>query len=103
MKVHWLIKYYFVAFVGIFSLVFYIENSEPKVNWSLYPEISESKVKSIILNKNCEELEELYQNEYYAKYKKNFLGFTVRNDKQSKKGLNFLKYIKYHLEKSGCI
>ena len=102
MKIHWLIKYYFVTFICIFSLVYYIENSEPNINWSLYPEISEANVKSIIINKKCEELEELYKNEYYAKYEKNSLGFIVRNDKQSKKGLNFLKYVKYHLEKSDC-
>ena len=102
MKIHWLIKYYFITFIGIFSIVYYIEKSEPNVIWSLYPDISESNIKNIIIDNNCNELEKLYQNEFTKNYKKNNLGFTVRKDKQSKKGLNLLKYLSYHLNKIGC-
>ncbi|PPR25414.1 MAG: hypothetical protein CFH34_01444, partial [Alphaproteobacteria bacterium MarineAlpha9_Bin4] len=31
MKIHWLIKYYFITFITIFSIVYYIEKSEPNV------------------------------------------------------------------------
>ena len=42
MKIHWLVKYYFIAFLCIFLLVYNIENSEPYVKWSLYSKISET-------------------------------------------------------------
>ena len=93
MNIHWLVKYYFIAFIGIFSLAYYIENSEPDVNWSLYPGLAEIEVKNIIKNKNCEELKDLYKNEFDSNYKKNSFGFIIRKDKQSKKGLNLLKYL----------
>ena len=102
MNIHWLVKYYFIAFIVIFSLVYYIENSEPDVNWLLYPRLDEIEVKRIIKNKNCAELKELYKNEFDSKYKKNSFGFIVRKDKQSKKGLNLLKFLEYHLEKNNC-
>ena len=102
MKISWLIKYYLVGFLTIFSLAYYIENSEPNVNWKLYPEISISKVNNIIKQNKCEEIVKLYEDEYYINYEKNYLGFTVRRDKKLKKGLNYLKFLKYHLKKNNC-
>ena len=102
MKVNWLVKYYFVAFTGIFLIVYFIENSEPQVNWSLYPNISENEIKNFVKNKNCVKLQELFANEYNDSYQTNSLGFIKRKDKLSKKGLNLLKYLKYHLELNQC-
>ena len=102
MKINWVIKYYFVAFIGIFLLVYYIENSEPFVNWSLYPEISELKIQRLIKEKNCEELEKIFAKEYETNYKTNSLGFMIRKDKLSVRGLNLLKYLKYHLAETIC-
>ena len=102
MKIHWLIKYYFIAFLCIFLLVYNIENSEPLVKWSLYPEISESDVQSLINAKNCEELKILFTAEYNANYETNSLGFFIRKDKLSIRGLNLLKYLKFHIEDIGC-
>ena len=102
MKIHWLIKYYFVTFICIFSLVYYIENSEPNINWSLYPEISEPKIQRLVKEKNCEELEKIFAKEYETNYKTNSLGFIIRKDKLSIRGLNLLKYLKYHLAETNC-
>ena len=102
MKVNWLVKYYFVAFTGIFLIVYFIENSEPQVNWSLYPNVSENEIKNFVKNKNCVKLQELFTNEYNDSYRTNSLGFIKRKDKLSKKGLNLLKYLKYHLELNKC-
>ena len=70
MRIHWLFKYYFVAFIFIFSIVYYIENSKPYVDWSLYPNISENEFKSLINKKNCIELQKLYKDEYLLNYDK---------------------------------
>ena len=102
MKVNWLVKYYFVAFTGIFLIVYFIENSEPQVNWSLYPNVSENEIKNFVKNKNCIKLQELFTKEYNDNYQTNSLGFIIRKDKLSKKGLNLLKYLKYHLEFIRC-
>ena len=102
MKIHWLIKYYFIGFLIIFSLVYHIENSVSYINWSLYPKISENKLNNIILNKNCNELIKLYKNEYDENYEKNSLGFIIRKEKKLIRGLNLLKYLNYHIEKSDC-
>ena len=103
MQTHWLIKYYFIGFIVIFSFFYHIENSEPDINWSLYPEISETKVNNIILNKECDELVKLYKNEYNENYEKNFLGFIIRKEKKLVRGLNLLKYLNYQLEQSDCL
>ena len=73
MKIHWLVKYYFIVFLCIFLFVYNIENSKPYVKWSLYPKISESAVHSLIEAKNCEELKLLYTEEYNENYETNFL------------------------------
>ena len=102
MKVHWLFKYYFVAFLFIFSVVYYIENSKPYVDWSLYPNISENEFKSLINKENCIELQKLYEDEYLLNYDKNTFGFMIRKDNQSKRGLNLLKLINYHIKDINC-
>ena len=102
MKVQWLIKYYIIGFIAIFSLVYHIESSEPYINWSLYPEISETKVQSLVLNKDCQSLIKLYKNEFNKNYEKNFLGFTLRKDKKLIKGLNLLKYLDFQLNEFRC-
>jgi hypothetical protein len=101
-KVHWLIKYYFIGFIVIFSIAYKIEKSEPYVDWSLYEGISDTKIKNMILNKNCKELLTLYNNEYDENYDKNFLGFIIRKEKKMIRGLNLLKYLSYHLEQNDC-
>ena len=101
-KIHWLIKYYFIGFIVIFLLAYNIEKSEPYINWSLYPDVSEKKIKNIILNKKCSQLAELYKNEYDDNYEKNSLGFVIKKEKKLIRGLNLLKYLDYHLEKSDC-
>ena len=50
----------------------------------------------------CEELKELYTNEYNSKYETNFLGYNKRKDKKSFRGLNLLKYLKYHIKNIKC-
>ena len=102
MRVNWLVKYYFVAFTVIFLIAYFIESSEPYVDWSLYPYVSETEVENFIENKNCAMLQELFTNEYNDNYLKNSLGFIKRKDKLSKRGLNLLKYLKYHLELNQC-
>lgn len=102
MKVHWLIKYYLIGFIVIFSLAYNIEKSEPYINWSLYSGVSENKVKNIIFNKQCNDLVRLYENEYDENYEKNSLGFIIRKEKKLIRGLNLLKYFKYHLERMDC-
>ena len=103
MKIHWLIKYYVVAFIIIFTFVYYIEKTEPDINWSLYQNVSEDEVLKAINQKDCRSLSKLYLDEYNLNYKKNYLGFTIRKDKKSIKGLNLLKYIDFHLKKYNCI
>ena len=102
MKIHWLIKYYLVGFTAIFSFAYYIEKSEPYLNYKLYPEISEIKLTKFIQNKNCDELTKLYKNEIDENYVSNYLGFLVRKDKKKTRGLNLLKYLNFHLEQSNC-
>ena len=102
MKIHWLVKYYFIAFLCIILLVYNIENSEPYVKWSLYPRISETAVSSFIEAKNCEELKLLYTEEYNENYETNSFGFVIRKDKLSIRGLNLLKYLKFYIEEIGC-
>ena len=102
MKANWIIKYYFVAFLGIFSFVYHIENSEPFVNWSLYPEVSMSTVNSYIKTNDCDGLEKIFINELNTNYKVNSLGFFIRNDGRSIRGLNLIKYLKYHIDNMGC-
>tara|TARA_E500000178_G_scaffold310259_1_gene325198 strand:+ start:110 stop:427 length:318 start_codon:yes stop_codon:yes gene_type:complete len=103
MKFHWLIKYYIVVFIGIFSVAYYIEKSEPYVNWELYPQISEIELKQLILNKECEAIIEIYEAEYNANYEKNFFGFIIRKDKQLVRGLKLLKYLRHNINKINCI
>tara|TARA_A100001011_G_C13979265_1_gene702600 strand:- start:19 stop:330 length:312 start_codon:yes stop_codon:yes gene_type:complete len=102
MKINWLVKYYFLCFIIIFSLFYFIESSEPYVNWSLYPNVSETNIKDLIVNNKCEELKALYTNEYNSKYETNFLGYNKRKDKKSFRGLNLLKYLKYHIKNIKC-
>ena len=52
MRIHWLIKYYLLAFTLVGLIVFYIETKEPYVNWNLYPNFKELEIKKIISNKN---------------------------------------------------
>ena len=99
---NWLIKYYIIAFISIFSIYYYIERSEPYVNWELYPKVSEFNVKKIIANKECEDLNVLFKSEFDSNYKKNFLGFYIRNDKKSVRGLNLLQYLEFHSKKNNC-
>ena len=102
MKIHWLIKYYIACFIAIFFIVFYIEKKEPFVNWSLYPYIEEKQIREGITNENCEILKALYLKEYNLNYKKNFFGFDNRIDKKSIRGLNLLKFLKYHIKQNKC-
>ena len=102
MRIHWLIKYYLLAFTLVGLIVFYIETKEPYVNWNLYPNLKESKIKKIIFDKNCEKLSLLYDQEFNLNYEKNFFGFDIRKDNKSIRGLNFLKLLNYHLNKNNC-
>ena len=99
---NWLIKYYIIAFIAVFSIYYYIERKEPYVNWNLYPKISESDVKKIIINKKCEDLNILYKSEFDSNYKKNFLGINIRADSKSVRGLNLLKYLEFHSKRNNC-
>ena len=103
MKIHWIFKYYFTGFIIIFSIFYYIESSEPYVDWSLYSDISKNEVRNIIKNKECEELVKLYKNEYDNKYIKNFLGFAIRKEKKLTRGDNLLKYLDYNLKNINCL
>ena len=102
MKIHWLIKYYLLAFTLVGLIVFYIETKEPYVNWDLYPNLKELEIKKIISDKSCEKLSSLYNKEFNLKYEKNFFGFNIRKDNKSIRGLNFLKLLNYHLSKNNC-
>ena len=102
MRIHWLIKYYLLAFTLVGLIVFYIETKEPYVNWNLYPNFKELEVKKIVSDKNCEKLSVLYNNEFTSNYEKNIFGFNIRKDKKSIRGLNFLKFLNYHLDKNNC-
>ena len=48
MRIHWLIKYYLLAFTSVGLIVFYIETKEPYVNWNLYPNFKELEIKNLI-------------------------------------------------------
>ena len=48
MRIHWLIKYYLLAFTLVGLIVFYIETKEPYVNWNLYPNFKELEVEKEI-------------------------------------------------------
>ena len=72
------------------------------MNWELYPELDEKNVYRILMEKNCSELNELYKIEYNANYKKNILGFVIRKDKKSMRGLNLLKFLNYNMNKINC-
>ena len=102
MRIHWLIKYYLLAFTLVGLIVFYIETKEPYVNWNLYPNYKELEIKKIIFNKNCEKLSLLYNQEFDLNYEKNVFGFDIRKDNKSIRGLNFLKLLNYHLNKNDC-
>ena len=102
MRIHWLIKYYLLAFTLVGLIVFYIETKEPYINWNLYPNLKELKIKKIISNKNCEKLSLLYSQEFDLNYEKNVFGFDIRKDNKSIRGLNFLKLLNYHLNKNDC-
>ena len=102
MKIHWLIKYYLLAFTLVGLIVFYIETKEPYVNWNLYPNLKELEIKKIISDKNCEKLDSLYIEEFNLNYEKNVFGFDIRKDNKSIRGLNFLKLLNYHLNKNDC-
>ena len=102
MRIHWLIKYYLLAFTLVGLIVFYIETKEPYVNWNLYPNFKELEIKKIIFNKNCEKLSLLYNQEFDLNYEKNVFGFDIRKDNKSIRGLNFLKLLNYHLNKNDC-
>ena len=102
MRIHWLIKYYLLAFTLVGLIVFYIETKEPYVNWNLYPNLKELEIKKIISDKNCEKLSLLFDREFNLNYEKNFFGFDIRKDNKSIRGLNFLKLLSYHLNKNDC-
>ncbi len=102
MRIHWLIKYYLLAFTLVGLIVFYIETKEPYVNWNLYPNLKELEIKKIISDKNCEKLILLYDQEFNLNYEKNVFGFDIRKDNKSIRGLNFLKLLNYHLNKNDC-
>ena len=102
MRIHWLIKYYLLAFTLVGLIVFYIETKEPYVNWNLYPNFKELEIKKIISNKNCEKLSFLYNQEFDLNYEKNVFGFDIRRDNKSIRGLNFLKLLNYHINKNDC-
>ena len=102
MRIHWLIKYYLLAFTLVGLIVFYIETKEPYVNWNLYPNFKELEIKKVIFNKNCEKLSLLYNQEFDLNYEKNVFGFDIRKDNKSIRGLNFLKLLNYHLNKNDC-
>ena len=102
MRIHWLIKYYLLAFTLVGLIVFYIETKEPYVNWNLYPKFKELEIKEIISDKNCEKLSLLYNLEFDLNYEKNVFGFDIRKDNKSIRGLNFLKLLNYHLNKNDC-
>ena len=102
MRIHWLIKYYLLAFTIVGLIVFYIETKEPYVNWNLYPNFKELEIKKIISDKNCEKLSLLYNQEFDLNYEKNVFGFDIRKDNKSIRGLNFLKLLNYHLKKNNC-
>ena len=102
MKIHWLIKYYLLAFTLVGLIVFYIETKEPYVNWNLYPNLKEFEIKKIISDKNCEKLILLYSEEFNLNYEKNVFGFDIRRDKKSIRGLNLLKFLSFHNKKNNC-
>jgi len=102
MRIHWLIKYYLLAFTLVGIVVFYIETKEPYVNWNLYPNVKELEIEKIISDKNCEKLSLLYNQEFNLNYEKNFFGFNIRKDNKSIRGLNLLKLLYYHLNKNTC-
>ena len=102
MRIHWLIKYYLLAFTLVGIVVFYIETKEPYVNWNLYPNVKELEIEKIISDKNCEKLSLLYNEEFNLNYEKNFFGFNIRKDNKSIRGLNLLKLLYYHLNKNTC-
>jgi len=79
MRIHWLIKYYLLAFTLVGLIVFYIETKEPYVNWNLYPNFKELEVKKIVSDKNCEKLSMLYSKEFNSNYEKNIFGFNIFN------------------------
>ena len=102
MRIHWLIKYYLLAFTLVGLIVFYIETKEPYVNWNLYPNLKELAIKKIISDKNCTKLSLLYDQEFNLNYEKNVFGFDIRKDNKSIRGLNFLKLLNFHLNKNDC-
>ena len=102
MRIHWLIKYYLLAFTLVGLIVFYIETKEPYVNWNLYPNLKELEIKKIISDKNCAKLSLLYDQEFNLNYEKNVFGFDIRKDNKSIRGLNFLKLLNFHLNKNDC-
>ena len=102
-KIHWLIKYYFFAFLFIFGTAFYLRTLEPKVNWTLYPSNTEIIMKNAIEEENCEALIKYYQKELETNFKRDIFGFVVRKDGRSIKGLNLLSYLKYNLNNKNCI
>ena len=102
MRIHWLIKYYLLAFTMVGLIVFYIETKEPYVNWNLYPNLKELEINKIISDKNCKKLSLLYDQEFNLNYEKNVFGFDIRKDNKSIRGLNFLKLLNYHLNKNNC-
>ena len=48
MRIHWLIKYYLLAFTLVGLIVFYIETKEPYVNWNLYPNFKELEILRLV-------------------------------------------------------
>ena len=102
MKFHWLIKYYFVAFITIFSIFYLLEKSEPKINWVLYEKDLEKSLKSAVLNNDCIVLVKEYNLELKKNYKETFFGLQVRKDRNLIKGLNLLNYLNYHLKEINC-
>ena len=102
MKIHWLIKYYFVAFIAIFSIVYFLQKSEPKINWLLYEKGLEKNLKSAILNNDCFVLEKEYKLELEKNYKESFFGLQVKKNRKLLKGFNLLNYLNYHLKEINC-
>ena len=101
-KVHWLIKYYSVAFLVIFGTFIYIENTEPEVNWLLYDTNLEEKVNKAVLEKDCTVLLNEYEKELANNFEKGILGFYVRKDRNLKKGQNLNNYLNYHIKHNSC-
>ena len=101
-KIHWLLKYYFFAFLFIFGGVFFLQSLEPEINWSLYDNELKKNIEIKILSKDCNALINYYKDELNKNFNEDYFGFVVRKDRRPVKGLNLLSYLKYHIDKNNC-